>query len=188
MNTIPEDILIKALELQEQGRSRDDILALFPTESGELAELLSLTDDLKAEAMRVSPSREVLRRSLQSVPVEASKHPSITTIIDRLFGGVSVFMRVLTPALAIALVFILADRVGVNAPVQEGDRTDSSEQMIIAPPANTHSVPNTTPAPASLFMKTAPIPSAGSDTSPTTLNDSSSTDSAASSTDDWPME
>ena len=66
MKQISDDILIKALELREQGRSPEQIFAVFPEARVELQAYFKLTADLQAEAKKIAPpAREVLRGALR---------------------------------------------------------------------------------------------------------------------------
>jgi len=107
MKSISDDILIKALEMQEQGKAPEQIYASFPDAAEELKLYFSLVEDLHLEARKVVPPRELLQGALRRAAAEQAQvraKPAAAGFFDRL----PVALRLLGPAFAVAVILVLA--------------------------------------------------------------------------------
>jgi hypothetical protein len=160
MKQIPEDILIKAFELQEGGKSSEHIFAAFPEWKGELKQYFNLASDLRAEAASIEPpSREVLRGALRrAAAMNEMSGISVRTASAKFFERVPFSLRVLTPILAVLFIVAFVDRSRVAAPAPVlgpvADQTSASESTeIMSVAQNADSAAN-----SDAFMATAPAP------------------------------
>lgn len=71
-NNKTEQILIRAIELYEQGKPIPEILNLYPQQQEEIKEVLETADYLKSTREKVVPSREILNQILAQVSSDAS--------------------------------------------------------------------------------------------------------------------
>jgi hypothetical protein len=118
MKQIPEDILIKALELREEGKSAEHIFAAFSEWKDELQSYFNLTEDLRAEAASITPpSKEVLLGALRrAAAMEEISALPIRNATYKFFERVPFSLRVLTPILAVLFIVAFVDRSRVAAP------------------------------------------------------------------------
>ncbi|MDD5430787.1 MAG: hypothetical protein PHP03_00995 [Candidatus Pacebacteria bacterium] len=70
MKNNSENILMEALKLQEQGRSVQEILNLYPENKNELQEMFETIDFLNKEKNKIEPSKEVLEKIIDQISSE----------------------------------------------------------------------------------------------------------------------
>lgn len=119
MKQIPEEILMKALELREEGKTPEQVLAAFPREAGDLKKYFDLVSELRAEAESIKPSPELLRSALRRAEAAReidgfSAKPAVAGLLG--LSRVPFGLRLLAPVLAVLMIFFLADRSQVSAP------------------------------------------------------------------------
>jgi hypothetical protein len=81
MENNKEQILIKALQLNEQGRPVQEILDLFPEHKTDLREMFEMMDILTKEKNQIKPSKELLLKIISQITSEKTK--VTTNEIDR---------------------------------------------------------------------------------------------------------
>ena len=151
MKQISDDILIKALELREQGKSPEQIFAAFPEAKAEIKAYFKLVADLQAEAKKiVPPAREVLRGALRRAA--AMREMSALPAAARFFKGMPLGMRILFPVLAVLVIVTLVNPSEVATPLPPAPGTDDQAVSVLSAPSA-----NDTAEPPAMLAK-APTP------------------------------
>lgn len=98
-NEQSEKILTKALELLERGKSKLEILNLFPEQKDELRELFQTMETVQSTKNGIRPPEELLRQIISQIPDERTEHQE-----NHLSSfGFSTWFKFAIPAAAIAI-------------------------------------------------------------------------------------
>lgn len=95
------NILSQALKLRDEGKTENEILALFPEEQQELRDLFLTMNELQTGRQAVMPSRALLTRVLADIPKQEN-------VIQKAPSFISHYFKILLPsAMVLALLAIV---------------------------------------------------------------------------------
>jgi hypothetical protein len=100
MKETNENILIDALALLEQGKTQEEILALYPADRSALADFFMTMGELDKASKKIAPTPEFLQRIMRELPT----HPR-TSLVQRVFA-LPLFVRFAVPVALAIMIFV----------------------------------------------------------------------------------
>ncbi len=100
MNEINENILIDALALLEQGKTQEEILALYPADRSALTDFFMTMSEVDKASKKIAPTPEFLQRIMRELPT----YPR-TSLAQRIFA-LPLFVRFAVPVALAIMIFV----------------------------------------------------------------------------------